>query len=423
MLQKLLSKGIGPTVRGKYHHWDKLIRSEPPSGFNHREWWAAIKLARSTIRRELPLTDAGGQAYGYGLPDPIPERLHEIAMHGGGRIEMPEQITNPESRDRYYVDSLIDEAITSSQMEGAATTRPVAQAMIRNRRRPRDHGEQMIFNNYHAMKEIGRLKNEPLTPETVFQLHAIVTKDTLDVRDGAGRFRREDEPRVVMDEYGEVLHEPPPIEQLPERLAQMCDFANADKPFVPPAIRSIILHFWLAYDHPFVDGNGRTARALFYWSMLRRGYWMFEYISISPIIRRAHAKYGRAFLYTQTDDNDLTYFILYHLEVIRQAVEQLHQHIQEQVDQLRQAEAQLRGMRSLNHRQQSLVIHALRHPHHDYTIEWQRTTHEVVYDTAHRDLMDLRERGLLTARKIGRTWHFTPAKDLVARLREPGLED
>ena len=54
--------------------------------------------------------------------------------------------------------------------------------------------------------------------------------------------------------------------------------------FIHPMIRSIILHFWLAYDHPFVDGNGRTARALFYWSMLRHGYWLFEFISISQII-------------------------------------------------------------------------------------------------------------------------------------------
>ncbi|MEL7088114.1 MAG: Fic family protein, partial [Planctomycetota bacterium] len=252
----------------------------------------------------------------------------------------------------------------------------------------------------------------------VFRLHEIVTKKTLDVTDGAGRFRNESEPRVVMDEYGEVLHEPPPVDQLADRMEQMCVFANSEQPFVPPAIRSIILHYWLAYDHPFVDGNGRTARALFYWSMLRRGYWMFEYISISPIIRRAHAKYGRAFLYTQTDDNDLTYFILYHLEVIRKAVEQLHEHIQEQVEQLREAEAHLRGMRSLNHRQQSLVIHALRHPRHDYTIEWQRTTHDVVYDTAHRDLTDLKDRGLLKAKKIGRTWHFQPAVDLAARLQE-----
>ena len=109
----------------------------------------------------------------------------------------------------------------------------------------------------------------------------------------------------------------------------MCDFANGKTPgeFVHPAIRSIILHFWLAYDHPFLDGNGRTARALFYWSMLHHHYWLCEFISISHLILKAPAEYERAFLYTETDDNDLTYFIIYHLKLIRRAVDELHKYI------------------------------------------------------------------------------------------------
>ena len=84
-------------------------------------------------------------------------------------------------------------------------------------------------------------------------------------------------------------------------------------------IRAIILHFWLAYGHPFVDGNGRTARALFYWAMLHEGYWLFEFISISNILRKAPAQYGLSFLYSETDDNDLTYFIVAQTKVIRRA--------------------------------------------------------------------------------------------------------
>ena len=78
--------------------------------------------------------------------------------------------------------------------------------------------------------------------------------------------------------YNEILHEPPSADQLPKRVETMCAFANEQlkSGFIHPVIRSILLHFWLAYDHPFVDGNGRTARALFYWSMLRHKYWLFE---------------------------------------------------------------------------------------------------------------------------------------------------
>ena len=146
---------------------------------------------------------------------------------------------------------------------------------------------------------------------------------------------------------------PPLASELDERLDLMCQFANGKVPdhFIHPVIRSVILHFWLAYDHPFVDGNGRTARALFYWSMLRSGFWLFEFISISRILVKAPIKYARAFLYTETDSNDLTYFILHQVQVIKQAIAELHSYIARKSDgvpaKIRQA---LRGTDLLNHR-------------------------------------------------------------------------
>jgi Fic family protein len=250
----------------------------------------------------------------------------------------------------------------------------------------------------------------------VFEIHSLITAQTLDDPLAAGRFRQADEDIHVGDEYGEVFHSPPLAKELRQRMEQMCEFANSDRPFIHPVIRSIILHFWLAYDHPFVDGNGRTARALFYWSMLRRGFWLCEFISISQIILRAPVQYGRAFLYTETDDNDLTYFILYHLNVIRRAVDQLHQYIERKTMALQTLEAKLRGMDMLNHRQRALIGHALRHPHQRYTIESHQLSQNVAYQTARTDLLSLHEQGLLRMGKIGRRLHFTAADDLEERL-------
>ena len=418
-LPDILAIANEPLADRQYLHWDKLVHIPPPRGLTEREWWFGLKFRRQALSKTVPLADKVDKPFQYLLVDPIPERLHDIDLRAGGQIQMPAQITNPDTRDRYYVGSLIEEAITSSQLEGATTTRRVAKDMLRAGRRPRDRSEQMILNNFLTMKRIGEIKDRPLTKDLVLEIHRLVTEEALDDPSGAGRFRRDDERVVVGDDYGEVFHDPPPAGQLDERLAAMCDFANGKTPqgFIHPAIRSIVVHFWLSYDHPFVDGNGRTARALFYWSMLHRGYWLCEFISISHVILRAPAKYAMAFLYTETDDNDLTYFILHHLEVIRQAIDELHEYIRRKTAQLERTERELRGIAVLNHRQRALISHAMRHADYQYSIHAHRTSHNVVYETARTDLLDLVRRGLLRPHKIGRTWYFTPVSDLEKRLQ------
>jgi Fic family protein len=404
----------------KYLHWDKLRRYPAPKGFSHEEWWFVLKMQRMNQFKLVPLTDADSNPFKYLNMDQILESLHKIDQGAGGFIQMPKQITNPDMKDQYYVSSLIQEAITSSQLEGAVTTREIAKEMIRTGRPPRDRSEQMILNNFITMQRIGKLKDETMSKDLIFEIHKIVTEKTLDNPSAAGRFRNLKEKIFVSDMYNEVFHTPPPAEQLEERMLAMCDFANGKTPdyFIHPVIRSIILHFWLAYDHPFVDGNGRTARALFYWSMLRNGYWLFEFISISQSILVAPVKYYRAFLYTETDDNDLTYFILYHLDVIKRSIEELHKYIKHKTEQLQSLELRIRGLSGLNYRQRALIGHALRHPHQRYTFRSHQMSHKIVYETSRNDLFHLEKLGLLKSRKIGKTWQFTPVSDLEKKLAE-----
>jgi Fic family protein len=402
----------------KYLHWDVVRRIKPPEGYSHEEWWGALKFRRQMQTKPVPLTDSQGNAFTYSTVDPITENLQKIDQRAGGFIRMPDQITNPEVRDQYYVNSLIQEAITSSQLEGATTTRTVAKEMIRTGRPPRDKSEQMILINFVTMRRISALKGKTLSSELILEIHRIITEKTLEHESAAGRFRLPNEKVVVADMYGEVFHEPPLAEQLPQRMELLCDFANAKIPasYIHPVLRSIILHFWLAYDHPFVDGNGRVARALFYWSMLHHVYWLFEFVSISHILLKAPAKYARAFLYTETDENDLTYFVLHQLNVIQRAIAELHEYIARKTHALQAIESRLHGITVLNHRQQALISHALRHPQQRYTFSSHQMSHNVVYQTARTDLLSLERRGLLKSRKVGRTWYFTPVPDLEDRL-------
>ena len=418
-LSEIFQAVPGPAIDGHYFHWEELKYRKPPEGLTKNNWWFGLKMRRQTGNKTIPLTDTAGNNFRFSVPDLVADLLHQIDRGGGTFVEIPEQITNAEQRDRYVVRSLMEEAITSSQLEGAATTREVAKKMLAENRKPRDRSERMIFNNYVTMRRIMEMKNKPLTPEMVFQIHRQISEDALDIPDGAGRFRRANEEINVSDIEGTVFHTPPPAAELPARLEAMCDFANGKTPdfFVHPVIRGIILHFWLAYDHPFVDGNGRTSRALFYWQMLHSKYWLFEYISISQFLRKAPVQYGTAFLHTETDENDLTYFIIHQAEIIRRALKDLHDYVARKSSETRACLDALQKHPELNHRQQSLISHAVRHPGFVYTIAGHGARQSVVYQTARTDLLNLAKLKLLEQRKAGRALVFVAPKDVEFRLR------
>ncbi|WP_089723784.1 Fic family protein [Candidatus Thiosymbion oneisti] len=422
-LRRLLSASIGPAPGGHYLHWDELRHKTPPAGFSHADWWFAVKSARRLLYKPLPLQDKADRPFRFVLADPILSRLHRIDRDASGQIRLEAPIANSETRDTYLVSSLVEEAITSSQLEGASTTRHVAKEMLRRGRRPRDQSEQMICNNFHAMRSISERIREPLTPETILDLQRVLTQDTLDDPSAAGRLRHPHERIEVVDHRdNRVLHLPPTADELPERLALLCRFANeADgEPFVHPIIRAILLHFALAYDHPFVDGNGRVARALFYWSALSRGYRLLEFVSISRVLKQAQAQYNRSYLFTETDDSDVTYFVIHQLTVIAEAIDALQAYLGRKAEALHETESLLRSSEQLqaafNHRQVALIRHALGHPGARYTIEGHRQSHNVVYQTARTDLLELVERGILVKRKMGRSFVFLSSPTLRDQL-------
>ena len=422
-VKKFIELAKNPLVSRHYLHWDKL-RHHKIEGYTSEDLWMAAKLQRLGTLKAIPLLDKSGRPFQFCVPELVQENLHRIDVGGGAAVGTPEPITNPQTKDKYLIRSLMEEAITSSQLEGAATTRDVAKEMIRTGRAPRDKDEQMIFNNYVTMQRISKLKDNPLSPETVFDIHKLVTEKTLpeNCKDAGGRFRRDDEKRFVGDDFGAVFHEPPPARELEQRLKAMCDFANAKTPdyFIHPVIRAIILHFWLAYDHPFVDGNGRTARALFYWAMLHNGYWLFEFISISTILRKAPVRYGQSFLHTETDENDVTYFIVEQTKVMQKAIAELHAYIDRKSLELKQLESQIQALDFFNHRQVDLIRHALKHPYSHYTVESHKNSHNVVYQTARTDLLDLHARGVLEKQIVGKKLMFGAAKDLTEKLHKMG---
>ena len=422
-LEDLISSDMGRLPENKYLHWSKLKYHHPPEGFSSEDWWLAVKMARFSVRHALPLTDKNGRPFAFSDSGYLYRMLHEVDQGAGGRIELPADVVNADSRNRYLVNSLIEEAITSSQLEGAATTRLVAKEMLRSGRLPRDRSERMIVNNYRGMEFLAEIAREDLSAPVLLDLHRILTEGTFDDPDAAGRFRRPSDRVFVTDQRdGTILHDPPDASALGERMERLFAFANTtgDGPFVHPVVKAILLHFMIGYEHPFIDGNGRTARALFYWAMARFGYWMTEFFSISTIIRKAPGQYARAYVLSEIDDNDVTYFLDYHLRVILRSIRRLHAWLAHKAEEMRDVQRLLDRLvpaTVLNYRQTALIEHMHKHPGMSYTIESHRRSHNVTYQTARTDLLKLAECGLMQYVKRGRAFIFTPAVDFDERLR------
>ena len=258
----------------------------------------------------------------------------------------------------------------------------------------------MIMNNYVAMNYIKNdLVKKDLEIGDLLYLQSVLTKDTIDVEDEVGRFRTDSDPIYVEFQW-KVAHIPPTESFLTKELNSFIDFANntSQKTFIHPVIKAIIIHFWIGYLHPFCDGNGRTARALFYWYLLKNGYFWFSYMPLSSVIKNSKVDYGKSYIYTEQDDYDLTYFINYNLRKIQQAFNKYQEHLKNSFN---KNHTNLRALNhlSLNDRQKKLLLY-FQENLDSYT---NPTTHMNYYGiakvTAINDLKKLEKDGFLESRK------------------------
>lgn len=385
-------KALIDKINEEYEYWDSVKYKKIPDGCTSaHELWARVKASRITTT----IYTWEKYAVAFGLTNKMQRMCHEFDMNFGGSWGNSAVISS-ENRERYLVGSLMEEAIFSSQMEGAATTRKVAKEMLRKKMTPKDRSQQMIANNYQTIRFIVDNKETPLTPELVFHIHYLMTEKTLENPEDAGRLRTNNDVVVEDGITHEVVHTPPPYQELPEFVEELCRYFNETdaKVFVHPIIRGIIIHFMIAYMHPFVDGNGRTARALFYWYMLKQGYWLMEYMSVSRVIASSKKSYEKAYQYVESDFMDVGYFIMYNLKVLDKAFKQLQAYIKKKQDEKILANTFLQ-LGDINERQAQIIRMFIDNPNEVLTVKDVQAKFLITPTTAKSDLMGLVQRGLL----------------------------
>ena len=388
----------------KYLYWSEL-KYRIPDEEDRKKIWAIMKFLRSGNYEELK---APIKNLKYSLLSVFNRRLNSFASLLAGDIDSRKELLGLEPR--YVVSSLMEEAIASSMIEGAATTRKAGKAMLREKRHPKTDSEKMILNNYQAMQYIREIKKDLLTPEILLEIQRKITKNTLDKPYFEGQFRDNDDIVVGHSVHAErIAHVPPPHKKIPSLIDKLCDFANQDyeEDFIDPIIKGIVLHFLISYIHPFNDGNGRTARSVFYWYMLSQGYWLFEYLPISRRILRSRKGYYLAYLYTKYDEMDLTYFIKYNMDCIDECLDDLRDYTLKKQKEEKGIRKIISENPGINRRQAEILDEFMEDPNKIFTIGEISETYGTVYQTARTDLLLLSEKGFVTKKLSGKKFIFS----------------
>lgn len=416
-----IQKYKGEDKKGRYLYWDQF-RWRVDKGDNPLIAWWATKFARVTDIKNISYVDKYGKNFSFCTPDTLQAKLHRITQFSAEGLAPVNSI-----KSNYLISSLImEEAISSSQLEGASTTRRVAKDMLISSRKPKTEDEQMIVNNYLLMREVKRTKNEELTIDMILEFHRIATMGTKQNGVIPGELRKDNEIVITDGLDGNIVHQPPCYTELIDRLHTICDFANTDHSgedgsiFIHPVVKAIILHFMIGYEHPFPDGNGRTARAIFYWFILKSKYDYFEYISISKLLKEAPVKYGKSFLYTEMDDNDLTYFIYYQIDIILRAINELLEYLQNKSKEFEEMTTLLKKSSigdKLNFIQKDTIKKAIKSPGRIFTALEIAADYNISANTARKYLNEMAKLKLLVDYKDGRTISYIAPADLYNILK------
>lgn len=355
-------------------------------------FWPQLQQERRANARIVPLRSVKEESFWWVLTADIAAQTEAVL-----EIVRRDVVLDEPPFDRLQEDVLFDEAYCSSVIEGADATKEAARAFIQSGRQAANKSEQMIRNNYDAMFYVLEHIDEPITKTTIQDIFSLITAGTVEPQQA---YRTEDV--VVQSARGEIVHRAPSADQVPAMMQQWLDFVGDEE--MPPLIKACIAHFYFVYVHPFVDGNGRTARALTYMILLQSGYGFFRYISISDILAGERGRYYRAIRDVEQDGLDMTYFIEYYTGMLMRTVQDLKLRLVDGVLHGRLLESLAASGASPRLMEGTKWL--LSSDAASVTIKDWQNRFGVATETARQDLFRLEEAGVLRRRKSGRKFVF-----------------
>lgn len=262
-----------------------------------------INILKSSFYEKLPLNDFDGKNLVY------------LTSCTGVNLEAVKLLFTAQN-SVYAANAVEEEIVATSAIESIDFDRSsVRSIMLGNA--PKDNQENRIYGLKLGFEFISDRHNH-ITEENIHKLYMMAIGNFLegDNRLRDGEFYRHDDVYVVGGDG--VVHRGIDSGKLPGYMKQFVDFANADDG-INDLLKAAMLHFDIAYLHPFFDGNGRMARLLHMWFLIQKGYGSTLFVPMSSYIEKSGGKYYDA--YTLVENNarlagvtDVTPFLIYFIK-------------------------------------------------------------------------------------------------------------
>ncbi len=262
-----------------------------------------LALLKVDFCKTLPIKDFDGQALRY---------MDSIAQV---RLSAAKVLLTPQRSGAFGVKAMEEEIVSTLAIEQIDTSRDSVRKILSGHA-PTNEGENRIYGMKKGLEFIADETNR-ITEENIHHLYQMTAGDFLEEEDRLlpGNLYRHDSVFVV---GSKVEHTGLHWSKLDAYMAELVAFINSDDQ-INDLLKAAMIHFYIAYLHPYFDGNGRMARLMHLWYLVQRGYSSALFIPLSNFVERSRKAYHDA--YTQVEENaaisgfvDMTPFLIYFVE-------------------------------------------------------------------------------------------------------------
>ena len=263
-----------------------------------------VELFRSSVYTTLPIRVFDGNDVVY---------MNNIAQYRMNTVKLLLMPKN--THGSFGLKAMEDEIASTLTIESIDFNRDSVRKILQGYA-PSDEQENCIFGLKKGLEFIAEPSNA-ISEDSIFALYDMAIGRYLDGEDrlAPGEKYRNDSVFVMGQD---IEHTGLSHHKLPEYMNRFVDFVERDSP-MNDMLKAAVVHFYLAYLHPYFDGNGRMARLMHMWFLRQQGYSSALFIPFSSYIERSRKHYYNAF--TLCEENakisnvmDVTPFLVYFIE-------------------------------------------------------------------------------------------------------------